>query len=136
METEVNVMAAPVRILLIEDSPSDALLMQNRLSSVQEFEFEVAHVERLADGIARAESERFDAVLLDLNLPDSTGLETIRSLRKTFDALPIIVLTSMEDRDLIVESMSNGADSYLVKDKTDGNRMAVGILWAMRNRGS
>ena len=127
-------MPAPLNILLIEDSASDALLMQERLRSVTEFEFTVDHSERLEDGISKLAERSYDAVLLDLNLPDSFGLATIRDARKSAENTPIIVLTAMDDRSLVAEAVSNGADSYLVKDKTDGNRIALGILWSIRNR--
>jgi CheY-like chemotaxis protein len=78
----------------------------------------------------------FDAILLDLNLPDSFGVDTVKKMRASAPTTPIIVLTAMEDRVVIKEAVDNGADSYLIKDKTDGNRMAVGILWAMRARES
>jgi DNA-binding response OmpR family regulator len=124
----------PLRILLIEDSASDAKLMQTRLASVTDFAFSVDHATRLSQGISAMSLQKFDAILLDLNLPDSTGLDTLRATREAAGTIPIIVLTAMDDRTLVTESMENGADSYLVKDKTDGNRIAVGILWAIRNR--
>ncbi|HEY9777557.1 MAG TPA: response regulator [Planktothrix sp.] len=128
--------AQALQILLIEDSQSDAALMQARLSSVTEFAFTVDHATRLSDAIEMMENSRYDAILVDLNLPDSSGLDTVRKTRKAAGETPVIVLTAMDDRTLVAEAIENGADSYLVKDKADGNRIAVGVLWAMRNRQS
>jgi DNA-binding response OmpR family regulator len=126
--------APPLQILLIEDSISDATLMQTRLRTVQEFDFHVEHATRLEEGLTKLSEQKFDVILLDLNLPDSSGLDTVKKTRETTNKIPIIVLTGTDDRSLVSEAIESGADSYMVKDKSDGNRIAVGILWAIRNR--
>ena len=125
----------PLKILLIEDSPSDALLLNAKLQEVTEFIFDMEHVSSLALGIERASNDFFDAVILDLSLPDSFGIATYDQLRELIEeTIPIIIVTGSEDRDLLSEALQQGADNYLVKDSFDGNRMAVAILSAMRNR--
>lgn len=131
-----SVSAAPVQILLIEDSVSDATLMQTRLRTVSEFEFQVEHVTRLQEGLAKLGANEYDAILLDLNLPDSFGLDTIIKAKENAGQTPIIVLTATDDRSLVSDALNSGAASYMVKDKSDGNRIAVGILWAIRNKGA
>jgi two-component system sensor histidine kinase UhpB len=125
----------PLKILLIEESPTDALLLSAKLQEVTEFAFDMEHVTCLAKGMERASNDGFDAVILDLSLPDCFGLDGYHKLRmKVQDSVPIIIVTGSDDRDLISEALHQGADNYLVKDTLNGNRIAVAILSAMRNR--
>ena len=71
-----------VRILLIEDNPGDALLVREALNDMEPRGFELAHAGQLADGAALLDGGDFDAILLDLSLPDSQGLNTLRTLRR------------------------------------------------------
>ena len=124
----------PLKILLIEDSPTDALLLSAKLQEVTEFSFSMEHVETLAQGL-KVDSASFDAVILDLSLPDSMGLATYQKLRESVDmAVPIIIVTGDDDRATINDALTLGADNYLVKDTFDGNRIAVAILSSMKNR--
>ncbi|MBS2008966.1 MAG: response regulator [Cyanobacteria bacterium SZAS TMP-1] len=120
---------------MIEDSPTDALLLQAKLQGVTEFSFLIEHVTSLAAGIKQAEQVGFDAVILDLSLPDSQGLTTYSRLRDVVpESVPIVIVTGNEDRALLNDALKQGADNYLVKDTLDGNRIAVAILSSMTNR--
>src|SRR5262249_40692355 len=77
--------------------------------------FEVEHVERLSEGIARLGCEKFDAVLLDLQLPDSRGLDTFRAVQKAAPAVPAVVLSGFEDETTALTAVQEGAQDYLVK---------------------
>jgi len=126
-----------LKILLIEDSPSDALLLSTKLQEVTEFAFEMEHVTSLGLGLEKAANRGYDAVILDLSLPDSFGLTTYVKVRDLVpDTVPIIIVTGNDDRALLSQAMQQGADNYLVKDTFDGNRIAVAILSSMRNRSS
>jgi DNA-binding response OmpR family regulator len=125
----------PLRILLIEDSPGDALLMSARLQEVTEFIFDMCHVKTLGSAMEEAVQGRIDAVILDLSLPDADGLSAYRKLRSQIsDNIPIIIVTGAEERELMSQALKEGADNYLVKNKVDGNRIAIAILLAIRNR--
>jgi DNA-binding response OmpR family regulator len=125
----------PLRILLIEDSPADALMMSARLQEVTEFIFDMRHATTLSSGLELAAEGNVDAIILDLTLPDSAGLGAYSKLRaKVSESVPIIIVTGPEERDLVSEALREGADNYLVKNKADGNRIAIAILSAIRNR--
>ena len=85
METQL------VQVLLVEDNPGDALLLQEVLAGVGVAEFRLAHVERLSEALKRLGEEHFDVVLLDLLLPDSQGLETLVRVQERAHEVPIIV---------------------------------------------
>ena len=123
-----------INILLIEDSPTDALLMRHHLNSVQEYNFKIEEAPSLTSATSKAEEQDFDAVVLDLGLPESTGLKTFQKAKTSFPDKPIVVVTGDNDRSTLAATMEAGADNYLIKDALEGNRIAIAILSAIRNR--
>jgi DNA-binding response OmpR family regulator len=117
-----------LKILLVEDNPSDIRLLQEAMAEANSVEFELAHVERVSDALNRLEREQFDLILLDLMLPDSMGFETLTRIQKATPTLPVIVLTVIADEALAVEAVRQGAQDYLVKGEISG-RM---LVWAIR----
>jgi DNA-binding response OmpR family regulator len=103
-----------IKILLIEDNPGDARLIREALSIASE-QVAVDWADRLATGLEKTESGAFDAVLLDLSLPDSRGLETFERVHRHAPALPVVVLTGLDDQDLALRAVGQGAQDYLVK---------------------
>jgi len=83
----------PLSILLIEDSPTDALLLNEKLRQVSELVFEVECADTLGAGIRRLIEHRYDAVILDLSLPDSFGLSTLERVRHHNKQVPIIIVS-------------------------------------------
>ncbi len=112
-----------MRVLLIEDNPGDVRLVQELLKEAGG-NFVVRTVERLESGLALLASEKIDAVLLDLNLPDSHGLDTLTRLRAQFSNLPVVIMTGSHDEALGIKSVQLGAQDYLVKGQVDGR-----LLW-------
>jgi DNA-binding response OmpR family regulator len=104
-----------IRVLMVEDNPADVGLISEMLSEVRGATFDVTHAERLATALRRLDEEQPDAVLLDLSLPDSDGLETFLSVRKHAPAsLPIVVLTGLNDLGTAAKAVEEGAQAYLV----------------------
>ena len=102
-------------ILIIEDNPGDALMLQMMLQSAVGREFTIERADRLSSGFEMLQSGSFDAVLLDLGLPDSQGIETVRAVHGRFPRIPIIVLTGREDDELAAQAVREGAQDYLEK---------------------
>ena len=122
----------PVRLLLIEDSSSDALLTQEYVRGViPDVEFECAV--RMGDVTAEAAAEASCAIL-DLSLPDATGLEALHALRGMSADLPIIVLTGFDDMELGLEAIRHGAEDYLIKNHIDGYTLERAIRYAIERR--
>ena len=109
-----------VRVLLVEDSPSDALLLREHLNQYPLQTFDVQHAECLADAVELLAQKLFDVILLDLNLPDANGLETCVRMNKAARRVPIIVLTGMDDEKIAWEAMREGIEDYLVKGQILG----------------
>lgn len=111
----------PLNILLVEDSRSDAIIALAALSDSSLFT--VVHCPSLSPAIEPTVQQPFDAILLDLGLPDSFGLDTLSAVRARYPAVPIIVLTANDDDDLAVLTAQAGADDYVVKQQLHGGNL-------------
>jgi signal transduction histidine kinase len=125
----------PIRLLLVEDNPGDARLVREHLADAAGSHcFVLADAPTLADAAGIAASAPFDIVLLDLSLPDSSGLETLARWRSTAPELPVIVLTGSDDEELAIAAVREGAQDYLVKGRIDGGLLAQAIRYAIERK--
>ena len=124
-----------MRILLIEDNPGDIRLLQEYLKEGSACRFQVTEARRLSTGLERLAEARFDAVVLDLSLPDSHGLDTLVRMHEAAQDVPIVVLTGIEDEVLGVQLIQAGAQDYLVKGQVSGPLLTRSLRYAIeRNR--
>jgi two-component system, NarL family, sensor histidine kinase UhpB len=111
---------APIHILVIEDNPGDFMLLKELLRLTGLPIEKVTNADRLEQAFTLIKEQSYDLIFLDLSLPDSEGIESFISLQKKAAHLPIIVLSGMSDVTIALESISHGAQDYLVKgDYTD-----------------
>ncbi len=115
-------MVTLVKILLIEDNLAEARLFRELLTASPTYEISLLHCQRLGDALQHLMQLQiqgmvcpFDVILLDLTLPDSTGLNSLPPLMHLAPSIPIVVLTNTNDDDLAVEAVRQGAQDYLVK---------------------
>ncbi len=120
----------PTRILLIEDSNTDALLIRSHLKKA-DAAFDLRREERLDTGLAHLDRGDTDVVLLDLNLPDSSGLDTFRSVHRQAMHLPIVILSGQEDVQLAVDAVALGAQDYLPKGEVSRSSLSRSIRYAI-----
>ncbi len=125
-----------VSILLIEDNPGDATLVEEMLRDVPGFFFKIQRADRFAKGLTFLETEGIDIVLLDLNLPDSNGYETYQKLHNKFPDISAVLLTGLDDEELGLRAVRDGAQDYLAKGNLDGNMLARSIRYAMERKQS
>src|ERR1017187_7984748 len=125
---------APLKILLVEDSPSDAALLQESLTQSGLERFEFTHAECWADAAKKLRQGQFDVMLLDLSLPDSTGRDTFLQARAAAPHLPIVVLTGVEDEVVSLDAVRHGIQDYLVKGQADGRQTARAIRYAIERK--
>ncbi len=118
-------------ILLVEDNPADARLLAELLSENRMHEFKVTWVDHFTEAARRIAEESFDAVLLDLSLPDANGLDTVKQMCTCAEELPIIVLTGTEDDFLAIEAVQAGAQDYLVKGQVDPGMLERAIRYSI-----
>jgi signal transduction histidine kinase len=119
----------PIRVLLVEDDDAYATLLHTQLSA-SGASIGLDRVSTLTAAVAALDSTKFDAVLLDLGLPDSLGLETFDRLSAAANAVPIVVLTAHDDDAIAVQAVQRGAQDYLVKSSTDVQLLQRSIRYA------
>lgn len=127
----VHLDSAPYRVLLVEDSPDYASLVQHVLGQAQGASFEIDLSTRLDDALERLEHRDYDVMLLDLSLPDSYGTFTVFSACSVGGRLPVIVLTATDSDDVADEVVRAGAEDYLVKDKINPRSLSGTIVRAI-----
>jgi len=120
-------------VLLMEDNPGDAELLQELLADSDMAQFNLIHVDRLATGLQCLATQTVDVVLLDLSLPDSYGIETLTKTQQQAPTVPIVVLTGYADEQLATEAVQQGAQDYLVKGGVD-DRLLIRSLRYARER--
>ena len=123
-----------IRLLLIEDSPDDALLIRESVRESARQRFRIHWAERLADGLDWLVDHDADLVLLDLSLPDSHGLDTFSRVFEAVPAIPIVLLTNLEDERLAVQAVQSGAQDYLMKSSASGPLLIRSILYALERQ--
>jgi diguanylate cyclase (GGDEF)-like protein len=120
-----------LRALLIEDSPADARVIEEALAESPEVAFDLDWADSLAKGLQKLDAEAPDLVLLDLQLPDSRGLDTFNAIHARVPAVPIVVLTVLDDGGLALKALRKGAQDYLVKGRIDPRALARSMQYAL-----
>lgn len=121
------------KILLVEDNSTDALIIAKRLEQQGLERYQVHHESTLDAGIKTLQTMRFDAAILDLSLPDSDGLDTVKSFMKVAGATPVVVLTGSEN-ELGIEAIKLGAQDYLMKRTIDWPRLGRTLAFAIARK--
>jgi serine phosphatase RsbU (regulator of sigma subunit) len=123
-----------VHVLLVEDNPADARLIDVLLRQSGTGRFALSTVDTLAGALAHVQAKPTDIVLLDMTLPDTTGLQTTQRAVAAMDKIPIIMLTGMDDEDLAIRAVQQGAQDYLIKGQVDDRILARAIHYAIERK--
>ena len=124
----------PTRVLLIEDSPADARLISEMLreAGAKGLAFELVWADSLAAGAQRLHEGGIDVILLDLGLPESSGLDTLQRLLEHEPRAPtLVVLSGLTDEDVALQALQSGAEDYLVKGQVDSALLVRSIRYAI-----
>src|SRR5919108_2311452 len=124
--------SGPIRVLLVEDNQGDARLLRELLKETGRSQFDLVHVDRLSEALRVLRAEPFPVILLDLSLPDAHGLDTIGRLRCQAAAVPIVILTGLNDEEIAVRAVEEGAQDYLIKGQVDGHLLARSLRYAIQ----
>ncbi len=123
-----------VQVLLVEDNPVAASILQERLTARQAGAFDVQACGRLSAALDLLGLGTFDLVLLDLGLPDSDGLDTLRRLHERYPNVAVIVLTSLDEVARAAESTREGAQDYLVKGQASAELLRRAARYAIDSK--
>jgi len=122
-----------MKILLVEDDSDDADFLRLSLSQ-HDREVSVTHTGLISDAVTALDTDRFDVVLLDLNLPDGRGAECVQKIQEAAPIVPIVVLSGHGDEDYAVEILNRGVQDYLVKWEGDGRTILRAIRYAIERK--
>jgi PAS domain S-box-containing protein len=120
-----------IRLLLIEDCPADARLIKLMLAQSWAVNIECDWVDNRTDGIDRLRRGAYDVVLLDLGLPESTGLDTLKGVCRETEVPTLVVMSGSSDEEVALQALHAGAQDYLIKGHVDGAALARSIRYAI-----
>ena len=123
-----------VQVLLVEDSPSDAALLQENLLLSGDHNISINVAKSLREAADLLKGNHIEAVLLDLTLPDSSGLDTVQWARRVCSNLPVVVLTGVDDEKTGIAAVRMGIQDYLVKDRADGWTITRAIHYSVERK--
>jgi len=126
----------PASVLLIDDSPQYAALLDAMLDGLWPPALHLVHHQRLADGIEHLAHHPVGCVLLDLGLPDADGLVALRRLRRLAPEVPVVVLTGRDDEATALRAVQEGAQDYLIKSRSDATLISRTVRYAMERKQS
>lgn len=130
-QTENGGVLMQVKVLLVEDNPSDADLIAELASDSGEIKVDVSHCDTLKKGLALLRQTRFDIVLLDLSLPDARNMEGLQRIRSEHPSLPVVILTGNTDPKMSADALQAGAQDYLPKNELTSSLIARTIRYAI-----
>jgi len=124
-----------INILLIEDNPGDVRLIEEMLKKIKNLKFNLVWADTLKKGFNHIDNRNYDVILLDINLPDSFGLNTVFKTCEKVQNIPVIVLTVNDGFQIGVEAVKAGTQDYLIKNEINSNLLLRSIQYAIeRNR--
>jgi PAS domain S-box-containing protein len=123
-----------IQVLLIEDSPADAIFLREALGKDALTSFEVTTVERLKSAIEILENHFFDIILLDLGLPDSQGLVTFKRIHLAVPGIPKVILSGLTDEAFALQAVQAGAQDYIVKGQAGWDSAARAVHYAIERQ--
>lgn len=127
---------ATIRVLLVEDDERDAEMVRKILASSATPDFDVDHVQTMAAARELLDDEPFDLVLLDLGLPDTSGLGGLLMVQDLVNEMPFVLLTGRSDENIALAALQHGAEDYLVKGDADRAAILRSIRYSIeRHRG-
>lgn len=124
----------PIRVLLVDDDAVFARIIERALSQESTDRFTIVHRDLLRDALEYVRMAEADAVLLDLMLPDSDGLETVQTLARAAPRLPIVVLTGLDDDRTAVQALRAGAQDYISKSNIDPDSLTRALRHAVERK--
>jgi PAS domain S-box-containing protein len=127
-------MKTPKNILLIENNLEQALLFKELLSLSAKEQCQFIHKDTLSLGLEHLKTNTPDAILLDLNLPDSKGLETLDKVCALTSSIPVVVLSDSADKGIALEAVKRGAQDYLLKEIISGPILSRVLCYAIERQ--
>ena len=124
----------PIQILYVEDDSDDVLFVREGLDTAVGVGFRLESVGSISKALDRLNGLQPDVILLDLNLPDSHGIQTVTSIVENYPLLPVVVLSSESDFEYSLSMLQAGAQDYLVKGETNPETLSRSLKYAIKRK--
>ncbi|MCU7495364.1 MAG: response regulator [Ignavibacteria bacterium] len=122
------------KVLMIEDSRTFAQLILEMIEDARGTEISLDHAFRLSTGVDLLKTGHYDVILLDLSLPDSIGIETLKKIKESAPEIPVVIMTSLDDEETAAKALQAGAQDYLVKGDFDTNLLVRSLKYAIERK--
>ncbi len=119
-----------INLLLVADNPECTAKIETILIEEPMVSFQITHVKSLQEAMYCLDKDGFDAVLLDLSLPDSKGYDTFMAISDRLPNLPIVMITTLDDQATAMRAFREGAQDYLFMDDLDPERLIKSLVYA------
>jgi diguanylate cyclase (GGDEF)-like protein len=123
-----------MRVMLVEDNAADISLVRALFDEAGSEDLELVEAGLVSQAEHLLQSEPFDAVLLDLTLPDSSGLESLNRVQRIAPHVPVVVLSGLTDESVALEAVRNGAQDYLLKGGCDGTALSRAVRYSAERK--
>lgn len=123
-----------IKVLMVEDNVNYGQLVKKKLRSSKSAKFDVVLADTLQNGLMELSENEIDIVLLDLNLPDSYEIDTFVNMKKNAPNIPIIILTSLDNEEIAINSIQMGAQDYIVKDMINAELLVRSINYSIERK--
>ncbi|BAQ62805.1 sensory transduction histidine kinase [Geminocystis sp. NIES-3708] len=123
-----------LHILLVEDNLADVIIIKKQFQKLHSLKIDLTHVLTCRDAIFHLKSNFFDVILLDLSLPDSHNLDTVKTIHFYSNDIPILILTGLDDEDMAISSVREGAQDYLIKGEINLDNLQRAIRYAIERK--
>jgi PAS domain S-box-containing protein len=123
-----------IKILLIEDNPDHIELINDVIAEVDGVLFDIMCADRLSSGLELLARENINVVLLDLFLPDCSGVKTFLSIHRQAPHIPVVVLSALSDQEVAAKAVAAGAQDYLIKGQIDGRLVGRSLFYAIERK--
>lgn len=123
-----------IRVLLVEDSPTEAMLIEAALADNEDVLFDVCHTICLKDTQLALKQQSFDIVVLDLTLPECSGMETFTRLHASCPTVPVVILTANASKTIALESVKQGAQDYILKEQIENMQLSMSLRYAIERK--
>lgn len=123
-----------ITVLIVDQNDFDVKLIQGMLAKSTNTQFAPVHACSLAETIGHMDDHKFDVILVDLDLPDSEGLETIKKIRQKSLSVPLVVITGHTEESLGIEAVKIDAQDYLVKGEVNRGTLTRALLQAIERK--
>jgi diguanylate cyclase (GGDEF)-like protein len=122
-----------MRVLVVEDNAGDVRLIRERFCKENPASFKITHVSTMREAVIHIAKGEVDIVLLDLDLPDAFGLESVRQAHTAAPKIPLIVLTNLDNEEVPFEALKAGAQDYLIKGQIENRALPRALRHAIQS---